>query len=470
MHPPKIKIFDTCDPQYKTARALFESVQSLPLICPHGHVDPGLFVRPGARIADPAALFILPDHYVLRLLISHGLAFEDLGVYPLGEAHPSYDPLAIWQVFCDHFSLFDGTPTGLWIQNELAMVFGIYQKPDAHNAENLFMHIQDALDREEFSPRRLYQQFNIETLCTTDAPEAPLDDHQAIKASGWDGDIRPTFRVDKIANIGLPGWLDRIRALGERCGEDLTTFKRYLLAIKQRRAQFKAHGAVATDHSVQSAYTCRLSDQEAERLYQNGLQQHISAGEVKQFIGHMIVEMAKMSLEDGLVMQLRAGPYRNHSPQVFAAYGRDRGFDLPVSVEWTHNLKALLDAFGLDHRLRIILFSLDETSYSRELAPMAGAYPAVKLGPPWWFHDSPNGMMRYFSNVIESAGFENTVGFNDDTSAFLSIPARHDLWRRMSALWLAKLVHRGQLDQPTAERRMADLAYHLAKRGYNLDG
>ncbi|MFW5714083.1 MAG: glucuronate isomerase [Brevefilum sp.] len=469
MHPPKITIFDSSNPLHRTAQALFESVKSVPLICPHGHVNPGLFSRPGVRFTNPAALFILPDHYVLRVLVSQGYSFEELGIFPLGAENPYYDPLGVWQVFCENFSCFDGTPTGLWIQNELAMVFGIYTKPDAYNAGNIFKQIQDALAKEAYSPRNLFERFNIETLCTTDAPDKPLESHKAIKACEWNGKVRPTFRADKIIDIGSPDWPGRLESLGEIIGKEITTYQDYLSAIQERREQFKALGAIATDHSVEQPYTCRLTTDEAGRYFQKGLKQGITPGEVKQFTGHMIIEMAKMSMEDGLVMQLRGGPFRNHNPHVFETYGPDRGFDLPVSVEWTRNLKPLLDTCGLDPRLRIILFSLDESCYSRELAPMAGVYPSIKLGPPWWFYDSPNGMMRYFDTVMESAGFENTVGFNDDTSAFLSIPARHDLWRRMSALWLAKLVHQGQLDQPGAEHRMLDLAYRLAKTGYKLD-
>lgn len=469
MHSPKITLFDLSNPQHRTAKVLFESASDLPLVCPHGHVDPKLFSSPDRKFKDPTALFITPDHYVLRMLVSQGYTLSELGIAPLSNAVEACDSLSVWRIFCENFHLFDGAPTGLWLQNELAMVFGIFDKPDACNAEDLFERIQIALDCEKFTPQKLFQQFNIETLCTTDAPEWPLDAHQAIEASGWEGDIRPTFRADKLIHIGLPVWIDRIQALGKLLGTEITSFKKYLRAIQERRADFIAAGAVATDHSIETPYTCRLSDRQVEQLFQKGLKGTISGEEAQQFIGHMILEMARMSLEDGLVMQLRAGSYRNHSSQVYQIYGPDRGFDIPVRVEWTRNLKPLLDAYGLESDLMIILFTLDEGNYARELAPLAGAYPAIKLGPPWWFHDSPNGMLRYFTNVIETAGFENTVGFNDDTSAFLSIPARHDLWRRMSALWLARLVHRGQLDRSAAERRMADLAYHLAKRGYQLE-
>lgn len=469
MNQPKIKIFDPRNPIHRTAEELFNGAHDLPLICPHGHVDPGIFVDPVYKFQDPAALFILPDHYVLRMLVSQGYRLEAFGINPKGENEIPYDPLSVWRIFCEKFSSFDCTPTGLWIQNELAMIFGIYEKPAAGNADFLFNQIQSALNDEAFSPRSLFAEFRIETLCTTDAPESPLVKHRLIRESGWVGDIRPTFRADKIVNIGLPGWPERIQQLGDICGKEIHDFKGFLQAIEDRRLAFKTLGAVAIDHSIETPYTCRINPEEMRRIFQKGLKKQVSVDEARLFIGHMIVELARMSIEDGLVMQLRAGPYRNHHTKIFEKYGPDKGFDIPVRVEWTHNLKPLLDEFGLDPRLRLILFSLDESNYSRELGPLAGAYPAIKLGPPWWFHDSPNGMMRYFENVMETAGFENTVGFNDDTSAFLSIPARHDLWRRISALWLAKLVHRGQLDLTTAKNRMEDLSYHLAKAGYWLN-
>ncbi len=467
---PKITVFDPSHPQHKTAMEIFDAVQDEPLICPHGHVDPHLFAASDARFNDPASLFVIPDHYVLRMLVSQGVSLEELGIQPKGMSERAYDPLKIWRIFCDHFSFLDGTPSGLWIENELSMVFGITQKPDQDHADQIYHEINEALRSKEFTPRQLYKKFNIEALCTTDTATDPLSAHQAMRDSGWDGNILPTFRPDALLNIGQPQWRDQLHALEECCDTRVLDFTSFIQALEERRSFFKSMGAVAADYATKTAFTCRLSSGEAETLFQKGLMGDIDEQERARFIGHMVFEMARMSVEDGLVMQWHVGAYRNHSPLVYEGYGSDLGFDIPLRTEWTRNIKPLLDAFGMDQRLRLILFTLDESSYSRELAPLAGVYPAVRLGPPWWFHDSPNGMQRYFDQVMETAGIDNTVGFNDDTRAFLSIPARHDLWRRMSALWLAGLVQSGQMEMTAAQVRMHDLAYGLAKRGYRLEG
>ena len=463
-----IKVFDPSLKKNKTAAELFESAADLPLICPHTHVDPGLFANPEAGFAHPASLFVTPDHYVVRMLISQGIRFEQLGIFPVNEKECTGDPREIWQLFCEHFSLFDGTPSGLWIRNALSMVFDISDKPNGENADDLYDRIISALQEPDFSPRHLFERFNIEVLCTTDSARDSLEAHDRIKASGWTGQIRPTFRPDALIQIGRPGWIDDMDKLSQVSGVSIAHFSDYLEALSLRREVFKAKGAVAIDLGVETPYTCQLSAEEAEVLFQKGLRGKLSHDEARQFGGLMIYEMARMSLEDGLVMQLHAGSYRNHHSYIYETYGPDHGFDIPVQVEWTRNLKPLLDSFGMDQRLRLILFTLDESGYSRELAPLAGSYPAIRLGPPWWFHDSPEGMLRYFDAVVETAGFNNLVGFNDDTRAFLSIPARHDLWRQMSALWLAKLVRRGQISMNTARMRMVDLAYNLAKQGYRL--
>lgn len=462
-----IKIFDLSDAQGKTAEALYQEVADLPLICPHSHVDPQLFVHPETAFANPADLFVTPDHYVVRMLVSQGVPFEALGIFPKGQPNTS-DPRSVWRTFCEHFYLFDGTPSGLWIQNALSIVFGIDIKPGLDNAGSLYDQIESALADPAYSPRRLFERFGIEVLCTTDSALDDLAAHQQIRRSGWDGQVRPTFRPDQVLQIDRPGWAADIEKLGLLSHISIDSFAKFIQALSERRAAFKAQGAVAIDLGVEEPYTCRLSPPEAERLFQKGLMGTVDKEDARQFMGHMLSEMARMSLEDGLVMQLHAGSFRNHNAGVFEAFGPDRGLDIPVRTEWTRNLRPLLESFGMDPRLRLILFTLDESTYTRELAPLAGVYPAVRLGPPWWFHDSPEGMLRYFESVVETAGFFNLVGFNDDTRAFLSIPARHDLWRRMSAIYLAKLVHRGQIGRDVAHERMADLAYGLAKRGYRL--
>ena len=462
-----IKLFDLSTTQGKTAEILYQTTAELPLICPHSHVDPQLFVAPKTTFANPADLFVTPDHYVVRMLISQGISFEDLGIFPEGQSNGS-DPRAVWQTFCDHYYLFDGTPSGLWIRNALSMVFGIDVQPGPDNAGELYNRLNSALADPAYTPRRLFERFNIEVLCTTDSALDDLTAHQEIKRSEWGGKIRPTFRPDLLLKLDRPGWTKDIEQLSVLCGFSIDSYTKFIRALSKRRAFFKTNGAVAIDLGVEEPYTCQLTKQEAERFFQRGLQGTATPNEARLFMGQMLVEMARLSVEDGLVMQLHAGSFRNHQPSVFAKYGPDRGFDIPLRTEWTRNLKPLLDVYGMDSRLRLILFTLDETTYTRELAPLAGAYPAVRLGPPWWFHDSPEGMLRYFDTVVETAGFFNLVGFNDDTRAFLSIPARHDLWRRMSAIYLAKLITRGQISMTTGQERMADLAYGLAKWGYRL--
>lgn len=466
MDKPRITIFDLSEPLHRTAAELFEGAQDLPLICPHTHVDPHLFADADTRFADPAAIFVTGDHYVVRMLVSLGVTYEQLGVSQAGRK--AVDPQAVWQVFCDHFDCFDGTPTGLWTENSLAMVFGIHKKPNTHNAAAIYTQIQSALADGAFSPRSLYDRFNIEVVCTTDSAADPLILHQEIRTSGWHGQVRPTFRPDSVLNIAHQDWHDQIAGLSWVSNVTVKDYGSFIQALEVQRSFFKDLGAVSIDFGAETAFTCRLSDREVSSIFRRALQGKIHPDDAKLFSGHMVVELARMSVEDGLVMQFHVGSYRNHSSSVFQAFGTDKGFDIPVRVEWTHNLRTLLDAFGMDHRLQLILFTLDEGGYARELAPLAGAYPAVKLGPPWWFNDSSNGIMRYFESVMETAGIDNTVGFNDDTRTFLSIPARHDLWRRMAALWLAKLVHRGQLDMIGARQRMADLAFGLAKKGYRL--
>lgn len=468
MQKPKITLFDPNFAQHRTASDLFEWASELPLICPHTHIDPSLFVDPHTRFTDPAALFVTSDHYVLRMLVSQGVSFEQLGVSSLGRDVPVCDPMDVWQVFCDHFNCFDGTPSGLWIENSLSMVFDIHEKPNSENARTFYDAIQSDLAQAEFSPRALYERFNIEVLCTTDAATDPLMAHKKINTSGWGGRILPTFRPDNVFEFNHQGWRDQISRLSEVSGVTILDYASFLRALECQRTYFRSLGAVASDLAASTPFTCWLSPREAEVIFQRALRGEVNSGDAKRLSGHMVMEMARMSVEDGLVMQLHVGSYRNHNPDVFATYGADKGFDIPLQVEWAQNLKPLLDAFGMDPRLRLILFTLDESGYARELAPIAGAYPAVKLGPPWWFNDSPNGILRYFKAVMETAGMDNTVGFNDDTRAFVTIPARHDLWRRMTALWLSNLVHSGQIDLATAKRRMVDLCYRLAKKGYRL--
>jgi glucuronate isomerase len=442
------------------ARDLYQTVAALPIISPHGHVDPRLFADPDATFGSPADLFVIPDHYVTRMLYSQGVPLESLLVG---------DHRKIWQLFCENFHLFRGTPSGIWLTQELSEVFGLDEKPNASNANRLFDSISEQLSSPEFSPRQLFERFNIEVLCTTDAATDSLEHHQAIRDSEWHGRVLPTFRPDGVVNLDAPNWKNNLDQLSEVSGMDVVDYRSFIQALEQRRAFFKSMGAKATDHAALTPATAALTPFESDEIFQKALAGKVEQPDALRFTAHMLIEMARMSIEDGLVMQLHPGSLRNHNATVFQKFGLDKGADIPVQTEYTRNLLPLLNKYGNDPRLTLVLFTLDETTYSRELATLAGHYPALKLGPPWWFNDSLSGMARYFDQVMETAGIYNTVGFNDDTRAFCSIPARHDVWRRASANWLAGLVVRHVVDMDDAREMIQELAVGLAKRAYKLE-
>ncbi|MCL6511235.1 MAG: glucuronate isomerase [Anaerolineae bacterium] len=447
------------------ARRLYASVAALPLICPHGHVDPRVFADPDYRFGTPADLFIIPDHYVVRMLYSQGVPMESL--LP-SSTQTEADHRQIWQTFADHFHLFRGTPTGMWIRDELRNIFGIEEKLTSASAQRIYDAIAEKLNQPAFQPRALYERFNVEVLCTTDAATDDLAHHRRIRESSWGGRILPTFRPDGVVNIDAPNWRANVDRLSEVSGISVSDYPSLIRALEQRRAFFKQMGATATDHAALTPFTVALSDREADAIFQRALRGQAGADDARMFTGHMLMQMARMSVEDGLVMQLHVGALRNHNRAIFERFGPDKGADIPIATEYTRNLQPLLNAFGNDPRFTLILFTLDETTYARELAPLAGHYPAVKLGPPWWFHDSLNGMRRFFDQVMETAGVYNTVGFNDDTRAFCSIPARHDLWRRSACDWLAGLVVRQVVDEDDAREMAEALSYSLARQAYRL--
>ncbi len=466
LHPDRY--FDP-DPTIRAiARELYAGVTTLPIVSPHGHVDPKLLADENASFGTPADLFIIPDHYVFRMLYSQGISLERLGIPRRDSAPVESDHRRIWRLVCEHWYLFAGTPTGLWLRDELRDVFGIDRKISPANADDIYDALAEKLAQPEFSPRRLFERFNIEVLATTDEAADSLSHHQAIRASGWPGRVIPTFRPDSVVNVDTAGWPANIEALGRAAGRTITSYADFIAALENRRAFFRSLGAAATDHAAQTAYTEVLGEREAEAIFQRALRGQASADDARRFTGHMLIEMARMSLEDGLVMQLHVGSLRDHNPIIQEHFGRNMGADIPINAEFTRNLKPLLDRFGNQAELTIILFNLDETTYSRELAPLAGHYPALRLGPPWWFFDSFNGMRRFFDQVVETAGIYNTAGFNDDTRAYPSIPARHDLWRRAAADWLAGLVVRQLIDEDDAQRMIHALAYDLAKQAYRL--
>lgn len=454
--------------QRACARELYAQVKDFPLYCPHGHVDPALLADRSATFGSPADLFIIPDHYVFRLLYSQGVVMEDLGVPTRDGTAVETDHRRIWQRFAERFHLFAGTPTGLWLSAELIEVFGVEEKPSAANAQRIYDQLEERLSRPEFTPRALFERFGIAQLCTTDAATASLEHHRSLRDEGWGTRVRPTFRPDAVVNLDAPGWRGHIERLGAAAGTEVVDYRSYIAALEARRVVFKELGATATDHAVTVPYTERLADREADSLFQRALRGESSPEDAARFTAHMLIELARMSAEDGLVMQIHAGSFRDYNGAVFRRFGPDKGADIPVATEWTRNLHALLDRFGNDRRFRVILFTLDETTYSLELAPLAGHYPSVLLGPPWWFLDSVNAMDRFLDAVVETAGLCNLAGFNDDTRAFCSIPARHDVWRRVSCDWLAGKVVRGLIDLDDAGRMAQDCAYRLAQSAYHL--
>lgn len=466
---PHDRYFDPDPAQKRIALELYDRVASLPLICPHGHVDPRLFADPDYDFGTPTDLLIIPDHYVFRMLYSQGVGLERLGL-PTRDGTPyETDHRKIWQTFADHYFLFHGTPTGMWLNHELVDVFGVQEKLVSASAQRIYDQIAEQLAQPEFRPRALYKRFNIEVLTTTDPATSTLEHHQAIRASGWDGRILPTFRPDAVISLDAPGWRQEIDRLSDVSGIDVGDYRSYIQALEQRRAAFRAMGATATDHGVSSPYTEELSSTQAEAVFGRALKGEATADDARRFTAHMLMEMARMSVEDGLVMQIHPGSFRSHNPALYARFGSDMGADIPTATEYTRNLHPLLSKYGNAAGLTLVLFTLDETTFSRELAPLAGHYPAVRLGPPWWFLDSWNGMTRFREAVIETAGLYNTVGFNDDTRAYPSIPARHDLARRVDANWLANLVVRGVVDMEDAYEMAYAAAYGLAKRAYRLD-
>ncbi|HEY2684775.1 MAG TPA: glucuronate isomerase [Steroidobacteraceae bacterium] len=449
------------------AARLFKVVEDLPIVSPHGHTDPAWFAT-DAAFSDAVSLLLWPDHYVLRMLMSAGLSFESLGIAPLGSAPAESDLRLIWRRFAENYRLFRATPSRLWLDHVFAEVFGFEIRLDRDSADHYFDSINAALATPEFRPRALYERFNIEVLATTEPALDSLEHHRAIRASSFKGRVISTFRPDDVIDADRPEFPGNIRRLSELTGEDCRRWQGYLEALRQRRAFFRAHGASATDHGHPTARTLDLSPSGAEKLFGKIVEGGASSAETELFRAQMLTEMARMSLEDGMVMQLHAGAWRNHNDSLYQRFGRDRGGDVPMQTNFNEALKPLLDRFGGRSDLTLILFTLDESTYSRELAPLAGHYPCLKLGPPWWFHDAPEAMLRYRRAVTETAGFYNTCGFNDDTRAFLSIPARHDLARRLDCTYLAELVATRRLEEDEAAELAIDLAYRLAKAAYRL--
>ncbi|MCB9957704.1 MAG: glucuronate isomerase [Rhodospirillaceae bacterium] len=450
------------------ARRLYDQVADLPIVSPHGHTDPRWFAE-DAPFPDPAKLLIVPDHYLFRMLYSQGVPLETLGIRPKDGGAAETDPRAIFRTFAEHWYLFRGTPSRLWLNHVLHEVFDLRVRLGPDTADEIYDAIDAKLKTPAFRPRALFERFGIEAIATTESPLDPLDHHRAIRDSTWPGRVVTAYRPDPVVDPDFEGFADNVAKLGEITGEDTATWAGYLAALANRRAYFReVGGATSTDHGHPSTTTADLSPKVCQELLDRALSGSFAAHEAELFRGQMLTEMARMSLEDGLVMQLHPGSVRNHNPLLFQRFGRDMGADIPRATDYVAGLKPLLDRFGNEPGLTLILFTLDETAYSRELAPLAGHYPILKLGPAWWFYDSPEGMLRYRRQVTETAGFYNTVGFNDDTRAFLSIPARHDVARRVDCAYLAELVGDHRMDEDEAAEVAHDLAYRLVKQTYRL--
>jgi glucuronate isomerase len=460
LHPDRLL---PADPATRAlARELYESVAGLPIVSPHGHTDPAWFAG-NEPFGNAAELLLVPDHYVFRMLYSQGVPLDALGV-----GNPGFDPRAAWLLFAERYHLFRGTPSRMWLDWVFAEAFGIAVRLDADTSDLYYDTITAALASDAFSPRALFERFNIEVIATTERPLDDLRHHAAIRASGWRGRVVTAYRPDPVVDPEFEGFRGNLRALSDLTGEDCLSWRGYLAAHRQRRGFFASRGATSTDHGHPTAQTADLVPADAEALFAKVSAGAFTPTEAELFRAQMLTEMAAMSVDDGLVMQLHPGSFRNHNAQVFERFGRDKGADIPMRTDYVHALKPLLDRFGNDPRLSLIVFTLDESTYARELAPLAGHYPCLKLGPAWWFHDSPEGMRRFRRATTETAGFYNTVGFNDDTRAFLSIPARHDVARRIDCGFLAELVIEHRLEDWEAAELAQDLAYNLAKRAYRL--
>jgi glucuronate isomerase len=449
------------------ARELYDSVRASPIVSPHGHCDPRWFAYNGS-FENPTALLVAPDHYLTRMLYSQGVPLESIGVSRKDEA-PGADPRTAWKVFAEHYHLFRATPSRIWLDQTFAEVFGLEVELDGGSADQYFDVISSALGRDEYRPRSLFDRFAIEVLATTGSPLDDLAAHQQLWADGWGHKVITTFRPDPVVDPEREGFSANVETLGALTGRNTSDWGEYLAALWDRRQEFRRFGATATDHGHPTATTADLDKDKCQHLLTGALSGRLDPADADLFRGQVLTEMAGMSVEDGMVMQIHAGSRRDHNGLVYRRFGPDQGADIPAATDYTEPLRPLLDRFGNDARLTVVLFTLDETAYSRELAPLAGHYPCLLLGPPWWFYDSVEGLRRYWRAVTEICGFANTAGFNDDTRAFLSIPARHDLARRVGCGELAYLVAEHRLSGDAANELAQDLAHRLARRAYRLD-
>lgn len=450
------------------ARELYQQMSAFPILAPHGHVNPALLAE-NLPFPDPVALLITPDHYITRMLASQGIGYEELDIPTQpGGVQLGIDPENVWKILATNWRAFAGTPSRIWFEEILTEIFHIEIPFNSENAEKIYHQVSKVLADSEFLPQKLFEKFRIEILATTDGTSDLLVHHKALANTALAQKVIPTFRPDDVSDPERPDWRGAIANLEKSSNISITSFVDLREALRVARDKFIACGAKATDHGMPTAFSIEISEREKEDLFKKAKLEQLSPQEAEIFRGVMLMEHAQMSVEDGLVMQLHPGSARNYSSAIYKKYGPDRGFDIPTKAEFTNNLRALLDKFGFEKNFKLALFTLDESTYSRELAPIAGAFPSVKLGPPWWFHDSLNGIRRWRDATVETAGYLNTVGFIDDTRAFLSIPVRHDVARRCEAGYLADLVLNHRVSENDARFLADQIAYHLSKDFFNL--
>lgn len=459
----------------RAAGQLYDQVATLPLISPHGHIDAAM-LSADQPFAGPVELLVRPDHYVLRALHGQGVALEDLGMAPVAAAGRGgtddgvAEAAQVWRQLCRHWPAFRGTVMRLWLEDTLASLFGIHEPLSEASAQETYDRIGARLAEPDMRPRAMYKRFGLEVLATTDSPLDDLSAHSALRADhSWDGRVVPTFRPDALTDPSRSGrWGDLVDELAAVSGISTGSYGGYIAALESRRAAFKAIGATATDHGHPTADAAELSTWEATRLYNRLRLGPQDAADARAFASHMLMEMARMSADDGLVMQLHPGVCRNHDTPALARFGPDLGADFPVAANFTGPLQRVLARYGSAARFRAVAFTVDETVYSRELAPMASYYPSLWLGAPWWFLDAPDAMGRFWSAVTETAGFSKLAGFVDDTRAYCSIPARHDVARRAHCSFLARLVVEHRLSMEDAAELAGDFAYNLPKKAFRL--
>jgi len=464
LHPDRL--LPASEPARSVARALYPAVKDLPIVSPHGHTDPSWFAK-NTRFSDPAALFLTPDHYVLRMLRSRGLSYDDLGV-PRKDGKPVAEGRAAWRLFAANYHLFAGTPSKTWVDHSLDWAFGIADELSPDTADAIYDTIAARLGDPDLLPRAILDRANVEVIATTEFALDPLSHHQSMRDDGYIGRVRTTYRPDDVTDPSRAAIVENLQKFSMLTGEDVTKWSGLINAHRKRRETFRSFGAVATDHGVPTANTADLPLVEKQALLDRVLSGRQEAGDAELFRAQMLTEMALLSVEDGMVMQIHAGSRRNTDPLLMSERGPDLGADIPGTTDYVNGMRALLGRAGNEPNLRVIMFVLDETTYARELAPMAGYWPSLMVGPPWWFHDSPQGIRRYLDQVVETAGFYNLAGFNDDTRALLSIPARHDVWRREVCGFLARWVGEHRLSQSAAEEIAVHLCYQAAKDAYRI--